>query len=97
MMRGGILIEQIAAPLPEKRRRYGWCKDSSNNPLVKRVILYDNRTGVYIASTISRASDGYWEIRGLPVTQPDYSVMEVAVDDTRTYESVVRDHKSLVV
>lgn len=96
MMLSGLHIVQITTPIVENRRRFGWCEDINNNPAVKRVLLFDNRTTAYISSTISRGSDGYWEIRGLSTEIPDYSIMEVAIDDTRTYESVVRNHKRLV-
>lgn len=91
-----LFVSQQSIPIVESRRRFGWCKDINNNPVSKRVSLFDNGTFTYIASTISHPSDGYWEIRGLPTTIVAYSIMEVAIDDTRTYESVVRDHKSLV-
>ena len=97
MLIGGLAVVQVTTPTTEKRRRFGWVKDVNGNPVSRRVLLIDHRTATYIASTVSRASDGYWEIRGLPITIPDYSILEVAIDDTRAYDSPSRCHKSLVV
>lgn len=91
---GGFSAITVGAYTPQARRRFGWCKDVNNQPVAKRVILY--RNGSYLGSTISRASDGYWEVKGLNPALSASSITEIAVDDTKTYESVVRDHKSLV-
>ena len=97
MLIGSIYYAQTESYTPSPRRRFGWVKDISGNPISRRVILIDHRTGSYISSTKSRASDGYWEIKGLPTSLPDNSIIEIAIDDTRTYESPARCHKSLVV
>lgn len=77
-------------------RRFGWCRDAEGNPVAKRVVLIDNLTGSFIGSTLSRASDGYWTITGIRSTELNTFICEIAIDDTMTYESVVRNHKSLV-
>ena len=97
MLIGGLNVVQITTPTTEKRRRFGWVKDVNGNPISRRVLLIDHRTGLYLGSTTSRASDGYWEIKGLPLGQAEHSILEVAIDDTRAYDSPARCHKSLVV
>lgn len=97
MLIGGLTVVQVTTPKAEKRRRFGWVKDVDGNPVSRIILLINHRTAAYIASTISRASDGYWEIRGLPTTISDYSILEVAIDGTRVYDSPARCYKSLVI
>lgn len=94
---GGLLHLQTAVYTPTPRRDYGYCKDVSNNPVVKRVLLFNQDTGEYKGSTTSRALDGYWEITGLDETLPANSITAIAIDDTNVYESVVKSHRSLKV
>lgn len=94
---GGLLHQQTTTYSAIPRRDYGYCKDVSNNPVVKRVLLFNQDTGEYKGSTTSRGSDGYWEIAGLDQTLPSNSITAIAIDDTNVYESVVKSHRSLKV
>lgn len=97
MILGGLLRLQTTAHTPSPRRDYGYCKDATNNPVVKRVLLFNQDTGLYKGSTVSRGIDGYWEITGLDFTLPANSITVIALDDTNVYESVVKSHRSLKV
>lgn len=88
---------QTTTYTPVPRRDYGYCKDASNNPIVKRVLLFNQDEMEYKGSTTSRMSDGYWEITGLDETLPSNSITAIAIDDTNVYESVVKSHRSLKV
>lgn len=97
MILGGFISKQTATYTPAHRRDYGYCKDISNNPVAKRVLLFNQDTGRYLSSTVSRSSDGFWEIIGLPENTAQQSTTAIAIDDTNSYESVIRSHRSLKV
>lgn len=79
-----------------KQKRCGYCKDKDGNPIQKRVILIDQRTGLYIGSCTSHHITGYWEYRNIDITIPDECILEIAVDDTGMYEAVARSFKSRI-
>lgn len=101
MLIPGMLHLQTAAHTPEKRRIYGYTViKSTGAPVAKRVIVYNRGSdGIalsYLGSTVSMASTGFWEIKGLPVTHDD-TVVVTAFDDTKAFNAEVYDFQSLEV
>lgn len=101
MMIGGLYIVQITTPTPEKRRIYGYTTiKATGAPTSKRILVYGRGSdGIelgYLASTISDASTGFWEIKGLPV-MPDNSLVVTAFDDSKTFNAEIYDFQSLEV
>lgn len=100
MMIGGLSIVQISTTITEKRRIYGYTTiKATGAPTSKRILVYGRGAdGVelgYVASTISDASTGFWEIKGLPV-MPDNTLVVTAFDDSKTFNAEVYDFQSLV-
>lgn len=101
MMIGGLNIAQTTTPTPEKRRIYGYATiKATGAPAKKRILVYNRGSdGIelgYVASTISDASTGFWEIRGLPV-MPDNNLVVTAFDDSKTFNAEIYDFQSLEV
>lgn len=96
-----LFTAQTTTYTPEKRRIYGYTViKSTGAPVAKRVIVYnrgsDGITLSYLGSTVSMASTGFWEIKGLPVT-PDDTVVITAFDDTKAFNAEIYDFQSLEV
>lgn len=101
MILGGLFVPQITIPIPEKRRIYGYTTiKATGAPAKKRILVYGRGSdGVeleYVASTVSEATTGFWEIRGLPV-MPDNTLVVTAFDDSKTFNAEIFDFQSMVV
>lgn len=101
MIIGEIFVSQQSTPVIEKRRIYGYSIiKATSSPTRKRILVYGRGSdGVelgYLASTISDASTGFWEIKGLPV-MPDNTLVVTAFDDSKTFNAEIYDFQSLVV
>ena len=101
MILGGLNIVKVTTPVPEKRRIYGYTTiKATGSPTSKRILVYGRGSdGVqlgYVASTVSDASTGFWEIKGLPV-MPDNTLVVTAFDDSKTVNAEIYDFQSLVV
>lgn len=101
MMMGGLYQLQTSSPTPEKRRIYGYTTiKATGAPTKKRVLVYNRGSdGIalgYVASTVSDATTGFWEIRGLP-TMPENNLVVTAFDDAKGYNCESFDFQSLVV
>lgn len=101
MIIGGVVTAQTTTPTPEKRRIYGYTTiKATGSPTSKRILVYGRGSdGVelgYVASTVSDASTGFWEIKGLPV-MPDNTLVVTAFDDSKTFNAEIYDFQSLEV
>ena len=101
MMINELSIIPISSIAPEKRRIYGYTIiKATGAPTKKRVLVYNRGSdGIalgYVASTISDATTGFWEIRGLP-TMPENNLVVTAFDDSKAYNCESFDFQSLVV
>lgn len=99
MIMGGFYIAQTTPRTAEKRRLAGYCKiwDNVSNtyiPNTCRVIVTDNRTETYVASTVSR-NTGYFEIKGIQIL-PD-NCLTVTMHDIATGETLSYGRISLVL
>lgn len=101
MIIGGVVTAQTTTPTPEKRRIYGYTTiKATGAPAKKRILVYNRGSDDielgYVASTISDAYTGFWEIRGLPVV-PDNNLVVTAFDDSKAFNAEIYDFQSLEV
>lgn len=64
-------------------------------PAVKRVVVLTRGKLQYVGSTIS-ASDGTWEIKGLPKVLDGVTLVAIAFDESGTYNAEIADHVVMV-
>lgn len=83
-------------PIPKTHRnKLGGVVKVDGVPAKRYVSVYDRRNFSFIASTISSATTGEWEIIGLP-EYPEETLLVVAMDIGGNYNAEVADYISQV-
>ena len=77
------------------RHKIGGTVTVDGNPARRYVIAYDRRTMDVIATVISDATTGAWEVAGMPEL-PEQTLLVVALDTEGKYNAEVADYVSQV-